>query len=565
MTNTLLRLRADAYYVSVRDGVWVRTTDGSFTLRGSAVARWVERIAPLLDRGIPAEHLFGALRPEQATYVRKLIGVLEERQVVRRHRIDELTEDSPVTRAFGQQIEYLRHVVPDPAAALARVRSCPVSVAGPSERASLIAAAMIETGFGDIVLRDAEPTAELRELVDDHRAAGLSVRLRGPAGPPADRMRLVGLFSAAELDAAWRFLDRAGAPAWVGVVRGQAMLLKGQVPGSGLACVRCAWRRLVHPAVGLPENASLGHVPTAVGAAVIAQELFQQVGAGDQARLAEGVVVDLTRLSIWRTAVDPDPSCPAAPHATDPPAPVVPARRQPFPGVVSAARCFGPLISCSPRGLDQGPLAALRLWVNPAGRPAPAAQGEERAVVVASAEQAARDEAALLAVETTAPMPGPAVLGVGPTVTAALARALCRWAADRLTDGWSEDIGAGADGPAPDVLARGVVRCQRHPSGLWRALVGDGDRWTVGTDRDDAAGRAWLLAQACRQLPSVDPGALVPAAGGRPAGDRFVRDCAERLGLRWWEEALPPLVTPHVVGVAVAPDRAVAPPPPAGT
>ncbi|WBB77305.1 hypothetical protein O7606_13445 [Micromonospora sp. WMMD882] len=555
MTETLLRLRADAYYVPVPDGVWIRTTDGSFTLRGSAVARWVERIAPLLDRGISDKRLLAALRPEQAKYVRGLIGILEQRQVVRRHRVDELTEDSPVTRAFGQQIEYLRHFAADPAAALARVRTCPVSVVGPSERASLIAATLVETGFGDVVLRDAEPTEELRELVDDHRGAGLSVRLRGPADPPVDGARLVGLFAASELDDAWRLLDRAGTPVWAGVVRGQAMLLKGQVPGAGVACVRCAWRRLVHPAVGLPEDASLGHVPTAVGAAVLAQELFQHVGADHPARLTEGVVVDLTRLSIWRTAVDPDPSCPGGSHATDPVTPVTSARRGRFPAVVSAARCFGPLVSSSPRGLEQGPLVALRLRVNPPGRPAPAAVGEERGVVVASTGQSAREEAALLAVETTVPVPARAVLGVGPTAMVALGRALCRWAADRLPDGWSSAApGVGADGPASDDDPLGGVRCQRHPSGLWRALVDDDGRWVVGTDRDDVVERARLAARARRQLPSVDPDAIVPAAGDRFVEDRSVRDRAERLGLCWQEVTLPPLAAPHLVGVTVTPD-----------
>jgi hypothetical protein len=369
----------------------------------------------------------------------------------------------------------------------------------------------------------------------------------------------VGLFPASELDDAWCLLDRAGTPVWAGVVRGQAMLLKGQVPGSGLACVRCAWRRLVHSAVGLPEDASLGHVPTAVGAAVIAQELFQHVSADYQARLAEGVVVDLTRLSIWRTAVDPDPSCPSGSHANDPVTPVVPARRGRFPGVVSATRCFGPLISSSPRGLDQGPLVALRLRVNPPGRPAPAAKGEERGVVVASTEQSARYEAALLAVETTVPVSDRAVLGVGPTATVALGRALCRWAADRLPDGWSAAPGDGADGPGSDDDPHGGVRYQRHPSGLWRALVDDGGRWMVGTDRNDVAEQARLVAQAHRQLPAVDRDALIPAAGGRSAEERSVRDRAERLGLCWREVTLPPLMAPHVVGVAVAPR------PPAGT
>ncbi len=562
MTGTLLRLRADTYYVPVRDGVWIRTTDGSFTLRGATVARWVERLAPMFDRGVVPDQLIAELRPDQAEYVRNLVGVLERRDVLRR----EPAPAADPTGPFAQQHEFLRHFTDDPAAALAEVRRHPVAVAGPPARAAQLAAALIETGFGDVALLDCEPTPELVELAAECGERGAPVRL---TVAPTDRRDVVAVFAPEESDLAWRLVDRAaadGVGAWVGVVRGQAMLLKGQLPGSGLACVRCAWRRLVHTATALPSVDGLGHVPTSVAAAVLAQELFQWVGGADPTRLSEGVVVDLTRLSVWRTAVDPDPTCPAD-HGPS----VLGARGGTFPEVVFGARCFGPLVSCSPGDLTQLPLAALRLRCNVPGRDGPAAAGDGP-VVVARTVPVAREEAVLLAVEAS--LAGRSVVGVGRDRAEAVGRALVRLAETTGLDGWtpaSEPAPADPAGLAGLVDDLPEVRLRHHPSGLWQAIVGsvgsvgsdDGAAPSAGLDAAHARERALLRAIAARQLPvpatEIEPApgtfssadASAASAGSQVQDDsgRDLTACAAALGLACRPLPLPPLVSAHLVGV----------------
>jgi hypothetical protein len=568
MTGSLLRLRSDAYYVPVPNGVWIRTTDGSFTLNGGTVATWVERLAPLLDRGVVPEELLGALNPDQARFVDRLLKALEQRKVVRWEHADGAPDGSAPADVFPQQAEFLRHFTPDPAAALDRARRRPLALAGPADRAGPLAAALMESGFGDLALLDAEPDAELREVAEDLARRGAPVRLSGPAADAADRT-LIGVFPPGAEQEAWRFLDRAeeaGVGAWAGLVSGQALLLKGQVPGSGRACVRCAWRRLAHRAVALAPHTGLGHVPVSVAATVLAQELFQYVAAGDDGVLGEGVVVDLTRLSIWRTAVDPDPGCPG--HGVHTGVPGGAVARGRFPESVFGARCFGPLFSCAPEALPQFPLTALRVRLNPPGRSAPAGSADGP-VVVAESMADARAEAALTAVEATLPQPDGAVVGAGRSEAQALARALLRWADSAPDDAsWTEappgeprsERAVRLAGPARTDL---TVRTGHHPSGLWRTRVSGpaGTATRTGLTAGQAEERALLAALAHGQLDPRDAEAAVAAlpSGAADAGaadlgavDLGVADgIAAALGLVRREAALPPLVAGELVGVAL--------------
>ncbi|MBM4794914.1 hypothetical protein HXP44_23305 [Streptomyces sioyaensis] len=569
MTGTVLRLRADAYYVPVPNGVWIRTTDGSFTLNGKTVATWVEKLAPLLDRGVVPDELLGALKPEQAAFVDKLLKALEQRKVLRPEPADEGADDPESARLFPQQAEYLRHFTARPAEGFARVRRHPLAVAGPAERVGPLATTLMETGFGDLVLLDTAPGKELQELAEDFGRQGAPVRLSGPDGDLEGRT-VIGVFAPGEEEDAWRLLDRAealGSGAWAALVRGQAMLLKGQVPRSGRACVRCAWRRLAHQAVELPPSDGLGYVPVSVAATVLAQEVFQYVAGGDDAVLGEGVVVDLTRLSIWRTDVDPDPDCPG--HAlpagpADPSLAPAAGRRTRFPDSVFGARCFGPLFSCTPEQLPQFPLTALRLRINPPGRGEPTGSADGP-VIVAESVADARAEAAVTAVEATLPTSGDTVVGVGKDRAEAGARALLRWADAALDDAAPDDAGAERrEGTARSERARALAELAgrdvelstaRHPSGLWRARV-DGTVTRTGFDPDQAVERALLAALARGQLGHGDDATAVTAWTGTVPEERRVDEVASALGLAWREAALPPLVAADLTGIVLAPGHA---------
>lgn len=535
MTDTLLRLRADAYYMPVRDGVWIRTTTGSFTLRGANAAAWVQQLAPLLDRGVRQEELFAALKPAQVDYVRKLIGALAAHKVV---RSEPDTEDPVFAEAFAQQMEFLRHFTPDAQAALHRVRDTPVAVVGD---ANLLAAALAESGFADIALVGTEPDAELRELVDEYARRGTPVDISTTSD--VDGRLVVGVFDADHTEAAFALADQASLGAWIAVVRGQAMLLKGQVPGSGTACLRCAWRKLVHAAVAVPPSVGLGHTQVSMAAAVLGQELFQYVATESADRLGEGVVIDLTRLSVWRTAIDPDLSCPAIDVHRDDPAPI--ARPGKFPDVVFGARCFGPLVSCSPNSYRQLPLAAVRLRTNPPNRDEPRADGDGP-LIVAETMADARHEAVLLAVRDTV---DDGLTEIGQDRAEAVGRALVRFADTRLTAGWTS-----AQPPAVRRRLGGLagdlpeVRFESHPSGLWRATVHGAP--LAGLTAEHAEERALLAELGATQLDDAGLEDLPVPAARQPEGADLDR-ITEALGLTVRDVVLAPLVSGHLIGVAL--------------
>ncbi|WP_431910806.1 hypothetical protein [Micromonospora carbonacea] len=571
MSRSLLRLRADAYYVPVEDGIWIRTTDSSFTLRGRAVAGWVERLAPLLDAGVVVDDLVARLNGDQAAYVRHLLDTLEQRRVVRREPVDG-TIPPEWEAAFGQQVEYLRHFSADAGRAMAAVRASMVTVVGPADRATPLAAALLDVGFADVTLSDARPSEDLLAMVDELAADATPVRLRSRV--PAPAQHLVGVFNVDETDAAMALADRAdatGAAAWLGVVRGQAMLVKAHVPGSADACLRCAWRRLVHPAVDVAPLPELGHVPVALAGAVLAQDLFRHVSGaiGSQRRPSgEGVVVDLTRLSVWRTPADPDPTCPRCAGWTGgsgaDPGPTAAAGPAPFPEATEpterladrllGARCFGPVTSCGPEALPQVPLAAVRPRLNPVGRPGPLGSAEGP-VVVAEDLPGARTEAMLYAVEQELRRDDDAAVGAGFDERQALGRALRHWWAAQPAGDWADrpvearrvtaslaTLAALADHPP--------VRLARRGDGAWRAdteLSG-----SVIAATAESAVRAALVGHLARgQFAEVAPGGLRVAV--QPSGDDSPdpAEQASRAGLTWSRVAVRPLVDDLVVAVTL--------------
>ncbi|MEV4494174.1 hypothetical protein AB0J84_00490 [Micromonospora arborensis] len=507
MTEPQLILRDDVYYLPVRDGVWLRTAEGSFVLRGRDVAAWLARLGPIFDRGLTPEKLFDSLAPAQARYLRSLIDLLQQRQVLhQRPRAGEHRADPATTAGMV--------------------------VAGPTRYAILAADALAQAGFRDVVV-PAEP--------DRPTAAELSGR------------HLVGMFPAEQANAGLALADREAADGigtWLGLTRGRALLLKGQLAGHASACPRCAWRRLAHRSVALPVGDGFG-ASAQLAAGVLSQEVIRVLVDGDTRPLTEAAVIDLDTLQIWRSAVDVDPSCPAThrhEHAGQP-AP----RTAAFPNLVLSARCFGPLASCSPEGLPQLPLTMLQLVLNPLGRTEPAALGDGP-LVVAETMADARSESLSLAVERYLPAGSGPGVGVGADSTAATARALTHWADTWLTDGWSDRT---VDRPTAErnrlsSLAGELppVHHQAHPSGMWRAWTPGGTPLT-GLDPGQAEQRALLTALAGRQHPGW-VGEIVPATPPY-AGTHLERHTAA-LGLRTRPVPLPALVSAHLVGVETEQD-----------
>ncbi|WBB77314.1 hypothetical protein O7606_13495 [Micromonospora sp. WMMD882] len=519
MTGTPLLLSDDVYYLPVRDGVWLRTAEGSFVLRGRDVAAWLARLGPLFDRGVTPEQLFDSLAPAQARYLRGLVDLLRQRQVLRRDPSDARTGEADPTGGNGRNDGR-------PAQRAGMV------VAGPAGYAALAADALAQAGFRDIVV-PADPD--------------------GPTATELAGRHLVGFFPAGQADAALALADRVaadGAGTWLGLVRGRALLLKGHLAGHPSACPRCAWRRLNHRSVALPTGDGIG-AAAQLAAGVLSQEVARVLVDGDRRPLGEAAVIDLDTLQIWRSAVDVDPTCPTVGRHDR--AGVPTPRTASFPNLVLGARCFGPLASCSPEGLPQLPLTMLRLVLNPVGRAEPATL-RDGPLVVAETMTHARTESLSLSVERYLPTGSGAAVGVAVDTTVATARALTHWADTWLTDGWSDRV---VDQPTAARHRLGglaghlpPVRHQAHPSGMWRAWTAGGAPLT-GLGPEQAEQRALLAALAGRQHPGWS-GEVTPATP--PYAGELPQRHTAALGLRARPAPLPALVSAHLVGVEIGQD-----------
>lgn len=572
--SVVLRLRSDAYYVPVPEGVWIRTANGSFTLRGRTVATWIERLATMLDSGLAVEGLLASLPEAQSRYVGTLLDTLERHRVVRREYPSAVPPASELERVYQQQFEFLRHFVADPGTAFDAVRRCPISVAGPPGSAAQIAAGLFAVGFADVTLADAEPGGGLRDMVRAYAAAGVELTLRGPGSGSRPR-HLVGVFEDAEQALALsNQLLAEDTGAWFGVVRGQAMLLKASLPGPGRPCLRCAWRRLVHAAVGVAEIAPIGLAPLSLAAAVLTQDLFRHVsgaaGEGEPPE-TEGVVVDMTRLSVWRTAIDPDPSCPAAelhgPVPAGAEADPLP-RSGDLPTRLFRARCFGPVVSCLPERLEQIPFVALQLRLNPPGRAEPAAE-TGGPIVVARDHEAARREGALLGVESYLGAVHGTVVGAGEDPHEALVRALRGWAEGPGLTNWADadgiedsDAGVGQARAELHALRRlspdpPDIRLSKHPAGLWLAR-GDELPGVIDLNPYAAAEAALISAIARRDQFPGRPSEAIRTAVSQAARTMTDADsvlaCGKKLGLGWRFVPVPRVIAGDLVAVAITGD-----------
>src|SRR5690606_18260520 len=138
------------------------------------------------------------------------------------------------------------------------------------------------------------------------------------------------------------------------------LLIKGSRPGSG-PCLECAVRRCVYEPAGRAAPERLGVPATAIAAAVLAQDLFRfTTGVPGSEVFREAALVDLGKLSIWRTEVSAHPLCsscgpvavPTGSRSTPIAVPTEPqaASAAPFHPTLGG-RCFGVVPAIGPEDL----------------------------------------------------------------------------------------------------------------------------------------------------------------------------------------------------------------------
>jgi hypothetical protein len=569
MNDQVLKLRADVVYVAVDDGVWIRTNRGSFTLRGASMAQWIERLAPLLDTGVRPEKLASQLDAAQARFVSRLLAVLRERGVVVEVPPGPTAPlDEALRQRFAQQLAYLEHYTADPGAALLRARNTPLGVYGPGRACAALVRALADSGLAMLSLAPTDDVQSARLAADQamSRLAAAGAPLTIEVTPGLEPDKLVQPVLVALADGNGLALQRAafgrGASAWLAEVIGDAILIKGNIAGTG-PCWECALRRGVYEPAGRPSPERLGAPALAMTTAILAQDVFRFLtGVPGAATVDEAAVLDLAKLSIWRNQVPRHPRCAtcaahpapagdgaAAGHAPGglrpPDAP--PERSQslaPFHPMLGG-RCFGVLPSLGPEELLQLPLACCVARFKPAQQSGLVAVGQP--VAATDLEYAGAWEQALRYgleeyVRTLEETPGQP--GVAASFPGAVLRALVRWELASWHDGEPLADAVPLDAVPLSDRARWYQSCLEtlagggslvsggHGRALARAEVqaGDGSVLARAAHLDPAIAAESALAAAVASAANAGSPILPPIQEPAGPGTELLADLQARLG-----------------------------------
>jgi putative thiazole-containing bacteriocin maturation protein len=77
------KLKGDTFYMPVEDGIYLRNNRGQFWIKGKAVSRWMERLAPYFNGHYTLEEITEGLDPEKQEMVTNLVGVLTTNQFLK--------------------------------------------------------------------------------------------------------------------------------------------------------------------------------------------------------------------------------------------------------------------------------------------------------------------------------------------------------------------------------------------------------------------------------------------------------------------------------------------------
>lgn len=322
------RLRLDTVLVPQAAGITVYGGRGAVTLRGRHVARWLERLRPLLDGAHTLGEITDGLTPGQGDMVLRLVDALASAGVVRDACDDEPHGLDPAERAaYTAELAHLEARVHSPERRFERFRESAALLVGCGRVLTAAVEAALRAGLRQLTVMatpgtpvDARRHQEILEVFHERDPrqrvayAPCPPRLDAVADAAVDGFAVVVHASDVHAPGLAAALDRACAAR--GRLLAQATVAGGRgwlaaLPAAGeRECWACVWRG-VSPAAG-----TLGAGPPAAGAALLANlALFavfeQSTGAASPGAWRELVEVDLETLDVRRRPVETDRACAA--------------------------------------------------------------------------------------------------------------------------------------------------------------------------------------------------------------------------------------------------------------
>lgn len=330
------KLRRDAIFLEIPEGIYFRSGTGSFNVKGGTIYRVFSQLLPYLDGGEALQSYLDGLDIQARTTATKLINALLHRKVLLHHDPE---EDVALTAnelaQFRGQIEFIEHVADRPKWRFHSFRTSRVCLSGSGVAAKEAALALLRNGQQELHVANFSPS-DFEELVKACVAlekSGLHASVREVELSEGAELGAYDLIIAVEsgkdlrrIDSIHRAVIQDGGRLLPAYVLGDQSIVGPLVEGSDAGCWMCVmmrwssnagvaeaesfWRGMatgVWPGLslhlGFPLGGMLGNT--------VAFEAFKYLVMTESAETKRAVLVqNLETLETERCRVLPHPLCP---------------------------------------------------------------------------------------------------------------------------------------------------------------------------------------------------------------------------------------------------------------
>lgn len=254
------RLRNDALFFPLRDGVMLRSDQQSFFLYGDSVYPMLNALAPLLSGEHSLQEICADLEPRSRESLIELINVLLEGGILKDQAQEKSLLRDDIRRRFKDQIEFIAHLANDPLHRFEEFRQSRLLLIGSGSSFARCAASLVGYGLKDLFAlptgADPQDLNGARSVASGLESEGIdaSVRLVGRFEPDSRLLDLKKLSilvyctdspSLTDLQLISRWSDESCVRVLPGFVLGnQAIMGPAMEPEAG-GCWVCGLFRIV--------------------------------------------------------------------------------------------------------------------------------------------------------------------------------------------------------------------------------------------------------------------------------------------------------------------------------
>ncbi len=161
------KLKKDSIFIQTDTGIFFKTEEMEFTLKGKSVYRWVTTLAPHMTGETTVAELCEGLGADHQNMVTRLVSTLLQRGVIKNHipESDDLLL-AEVREQFAPQIEFIDHYADRPLQQFKTFRDSQVLLVGAGQSLTALTIALLTNGLARVTLAVSGETERYRKALD---------------------------------------------------------------------------------------------------------------------------------------------------------------------------------------------------------------------------------------------------------------------------------------------------------------------------------------------------------------------------------------------------------------